>query len=91
LLKEGQGGRHMADTWQTHGRQTDTWQTHSRQTDTRQTHGRHMAGKQDRQQYQHRIMHAGMRTEYTGADAPSRGRALASAGVAGNHWGSLVQ
>jgi len=27
----------------------------------------------------------------TGADAPSRGRALASAGVAGNHRGSLVQ
>ncbi len=27
----------------------------------------------------------------TGADAPSRSRALASAGVAGNHRGSLVQ
>ena len=27
----------------------------------------------------------------TGADAPSWGRALALAGVAGNHWGSLVQ
>ncbi len=27
---------------------------------------------------------------YHNANAPSRGRALASAGVAGNHWGSLV-
>ena len=32
-----------------------------------------------------------MQALQTGADAPSRGRALASAGVAGNHRGSPVQ
>lgn len=33
MLKEGQGGRHMADTWQTHGRHMAG----------KQTRGRHMA------------------------------------------------
>lgn len=40
MLKEGQGGRHMANTWQANRHMADTWLANRHVADTWQTHGR---------------------------------------------------